>query len=583
MRKYIFLIIAISVLGTLFYWTILKKPQIPAQNADEWVIYRASKNNDVKIYTSPRPARKFIHWNGKLYIATAGGLFPFENDELLSPLTTADGLPSHNIRDALHYGSNIIVATDNGFAIIEPNTRITCIENVKNHDSNRINALTGNRKIVLATDCGLFAFDGDNIEKIADGCFKKIIEISSGFIAADTSGSIYRISGKNISKICTISQKISDIACYESNIFAATSRGCLKIDFDGHNIDTVRTTEPMTTMVKFFGETLFVAGFYGCDIFVDNHKIRTIGIPQRWGGIRDIVNFDERYLFCGDGGIIDDADRRLDENCLPSNRITAICKFDGEIWAGTFSSGLVHFDSFKWKSNNFRISPFINSLATDGAALWVGTDDGLARIGENVRIFGKKQGLNSNHITSIFYDGKYLWVTTNRGVCRSEKFGWRQYFVSDGLCGDHTYSIFSRNDDCWIATYGGVSEISSTKSRCFRRADGALKNDWATAVAISSDGVFIGTYGGGISRYTDEQWNFYEKDVIINPNAVALWNEKPVFGTAGDGILLWDGLNFIHLTRKNCLPSDEILSIFADGDYIWVGTTNGLCKFAPKI
>ncbi|RKZ26871.1 hypothetical protein DRQ29_04295, partial [bacterium] len=60
-------------------------------------------------------------------------------------------------------------------------------------------------------------------------------------------------------------------------------------------------------------------------------------------------------------------------------------------------------------------------------------------------------------------------------------------------------------------------------------------------------------------------------------------NEKPVFGTAGDGILLWDGLNFIHLTRKNCLPSDEILSIFADGDYIWVGTTDGLCKFAPKI
>ena len=585
MRKFYTTVIIIVIVasGIFLYFFSIRGHKNQTIHRSDWVISRACVNKDISVYTSPRPARKFVRWNGKIFVSTAGGLFPVENTKLAKPLTVADGLPSHDIYDAQLYGSDIILATDRGLAIVEPNYTITQITNPKNSRCNRINALAGSRKIIFATDNGLFDFDGDDVSKIADGKFDRIIEISGGYIITDSAGKIYRLSDEKIAPICAVHTPIHDIAYYDDKIFVATSRGCLKISTKGEIIDTVRTTEPMTTCVKFGSDTLLAAGFYGCDMFVADKKIRTIKIPLRWGGIRDITNYNGEYLLCGDGGVIDESGNSLDDGFLPSNRITAICEFDGEIWVGTFSDGISHFDGDRWEIEHFEFSPFINSLVSDGEALWVGTDDGLVRIAGNIKVFGKRDGLNSDHITALHFDGEHIWVATNRGVCESENFGWRQFYINDGLCGDHTYSIYSKDNDVWIATYGGITEISPVESRCFRRVDGALKNDWATAVIISDDGVFVGTYGGGISRYSNGQWKFYEKGAIVNPNAVALWRGKPVFGTAQNGILIWDGIDFVHFDTKNGLPSDEILSIFADENYIWLGTVDGIAKFSPNI
>jgi len=547
----------------------------------EWIIYSAVPHSQiVEIHTAPKPARKFIRWNGKIFVLTAGGMFTITEQTMDSVVTIKNGLPSSDIRDAIRWGNNLIIATSRGLVVLESSGKMTIIKNENVSSANQINSLAGWDEIFFSTNDGIFQFNGDNIYKISDHNLLQINKMDRNYWGFDSAGKIFNIpsSGDQIVQVADLQCKIFDMDYYDAKFLIATRKGCIRISSKGEIIDTIATTEPMVTMLKVHYDTLFVGGFWGVDIFYDRKIRRTVRVPIRWGGVRDIISIDGKYIICGDGGIIDENGNPLYEHLLPENKITGICRFHNELWVGTFSSGIAKYNSDGWQSPFRNISPFINDLATDKSALWIATDDGLVRIGADFYIFRKPDGLNSNNITTLHYDGQFLWAGTNRGVCRNEKFGWRQYYISDGLCGDHIYGISAYDGTGWIATYGGVTKIAPTGIECFRRCDEAIKNDWVTAIALSKDDVFVGTYGGGISRYHNNEWEFFQNGKIINPDAVTVWRGNPIFGTAGQGLLMWDGLDFFNLSQKMELPLYEILSIFSDDNYIWVGTTNGLVK-----
>jgi len=579
---FLVLLALIIITGLIFLWHGHK----PAREKSLWRFSTGVAAKNTQIFTSSKPARKFVIWNGKPYLVTQGGLFAIVNDELSIAMSTVDGLPSNDIRDAFNVDGNLMLATDNGLAIVEPCGRISVVKHSESAAANRINSLAVfGRELLLATDCGLFIMRGTDIRTISDGGrFVAATHSPGGFIIADDSGALFFTDGNIIDSLHLRLRQAAMLQYTFGKIAIATGRGALLVSLDGNHIDTLETSQRFTTLVKSYGDTIIAGGFFGADIIVNGIRVRTIEVPRQWGAVRDFIIDGREILLCGDGGVISGSGMPFKANTPPDNRITAICKHHGMLYVGTFSSGMAIFNGTQWLDAAFALpSPFVNSLVSDGEYLWAGVDGGLVRIGANATVFTRHNGLNSNTITSLYFDGDRLWAGTNKGVSCRHSTGWRQFYVSDGLCGDHIYSIAAERGVAWIAAYGGVSRIGADGSRCFQRADGALLNDWATAVAICKDGVFVGTYGGGISQYTAGEWKHHAEGAIINPNAVCVIEGRPVFGTANHGILAWDDMRFISIQSESGLPCDEILSLFADGEYIWVGTTHGLAKMQKSV
>src|SRR5262249_53664469 len=95
----------------------------------------------------------------------------------------------------------------------------------------------------------------------------------------------------------------------------------------------------------------------------------------------------------------------------------------GEIWAGTSHGGLNHLvnGQFKQETTASLTSNTILALAAgrDGD-LWVGTPDGLNRLGDGrVSRFTSNDGMPDDFVRSVYVDpSQVLWIGTRRGLSR---------------------------------------------------------------------------------------------------------------------------------------------------------------------
>lgn len=176
----------------------------------------------------------------------------------------------------------------------------------------------------------------------------------------------------------------------------------------------------------------------------------------------------------------------------------------------------------------------------------------------------------------------------------------------------------------WLGTDRGIVRFDGTRFRVLHKGNiPSIKNNSITSLHISRDGtLWIGTYGGGITRYKDGTFKNYSiEEGLTNHfiNAIAEDDEQTMwFGTTGDGVIqlknetftaitheqglsynivscllsdskgkLWvgteQGLNCINndgitiFTTADGLPGNNINTIFEDSrGYLWVGTTNGI-------
>lgn len=96
---------------------------------------------------------------------------------------------------------------------------------------------------------------------------------------------------------------------------------------------------------------------------------------------------------------------------------------------------------------------------------------------------------------------------------------------------------------------------------------------------------WIGTYWGGVAKFTNTQWTVYTDTNSAMPHysvrAVAIdEDDNKWFGTPL-GVVKFDGSNFtVYNTSNSVLPSDFVNLIRVDDDnQIWIGTNNGLAMF----
>jgi PAS domain S-box-containing protein len=241
---------------------------------------------------------------------------------------------------------------------------------------------------------------------------------------------------------------------------------------------------------------------------------------------------------------------------LPQNYVfTVIQARDGYLWIGT-RSGLARFDGVRFTSFDDRLRGQLResevwALAEDRAsALWIGTyGGGLTRLQHGrFTTFGAADGLPSVRIRSLAADlDGSLWIGTDNGLVHREgdRFtvvapaGFAPRQVITALHADASGVL-------WIGTESGLSSLRGGRLVDHTAAHPDTLSGVVSAIAGDDQkGLWVGVepgagHGGGLRRL------------------------------ANGGVTSYSG--------RDGLASEHIMSLAVDGDTIWAGTRQGLCR-----
>ncbi len=235
----------------------------------------------------------------------------------------------------------------------------------------------------------------------------------------------------------------------------------------------------------------------------------------------------------------------------------------GEVWAGTQLSGLVKIDANSinpipgYSAKHF---PTLTSLdirtiiSSPTKELWIGSaNNGVFRYlpKENqLENFTHRdsdpESISSNEIEALFQDKEgSLWVGTHKGLNRltieSGKFK-RYTTQNSGVPEDLIVSIFQSSEgQFWVGTLYGLASGTQHHFTTMDNSSYGLSSNSVNAFAKTTDGsLWVGT-DEGLNRLRPEANKFQWINGYTNPG----------------------------------ISSDVVMSLLADGDYLWIGTFNG--------
>ena len=296
-------------------------------------------------------------------------------------------------------------------------------------------------------------------------------------------------------------------------------------------------------------------------------------------------------------------------NLSNDNTTTMLISNSNKIYVGT-AEGINLYDK---KTDKFNLiypelkEEYVNSLAEDKYGnIWAGTENGLYKINvvtNAIERFESTDDVNTiseNYIYKVYYDGdKHIWVGTyDNGFCKLniENNKVTRYLLTreDGTIRGAFVKNFLKDSkgNIWICTDEGVvlfevdKNIFTWYENKVYDPYSLIDNNTFSILEDYSGLIWIGTYSG-VSTFDPYSTIGHYKNDPFNSKSI---NEKAVSGIyEDDDGLLWigtssSGVNILNkdrdvielLTTANGLSNNRITDIVGAGDYIFIGTYNGL-------
>lgn len=242
------------------------------------------------------------------------------------------------------------------------------------------------------------------------------------------------------------------------------------------------------------------------------------------------------------------------------------------------------------------------SAGQAGSGQELAADPGLPYVYTEWEHYTTKDGLPNDHIFAVKVDGPYVWLGTEDGLARLDKRNGKiqSWKMEDGL----PWKVISGIDvspktgDVWLALFGGgLARFSGGRFDHWHQLNSGLVNDVVYAVAVLEDDVWAATTAGA-SRFNTVtgEWTIYTEK---NAPMEEIWNYgvsardgKVYLGVWGSGVLEYDvakdqwnefldpdGEMEIDLYRD-----DGIVHVITTGvsyieDTLWVSTYFGACRY----
>lgn len=269
----------------------------------------------------------------------------------------------------------------------------------------------------------------------------------------------------------------------------------------------------------------------------------------------------------------------------------------GRIWAGT-NHGLYIVDNEEVTQVPLTSRQFayaISCIEPDPfGGMWVGSDAGLLYIkNDKIDLYTRRDGLSSNYIRCLEYDEHgYLWVGTyGRGVTVWGPAGSVETKGLDALGREEVMALYRDvNGKMWMGSQdkGLAAWNPADSSLQFLRERKGLANDHVRCIVSDRwQNLWIGTSGGGISKYAGQQFEHYNKaangfsgDYIYSVEAVG--EDEVWVANSGKGVDHYINGKVTHYGVDSGFTDFKVKSLFQSRDsVIWLGTEGqGLFYFA---
>lgn len=323
------------------------------------------------------------------------------------------------------------------------------------------------------------------------------------------------------------------------------------------------------------------------DIFVDG---KTVWIGTSGGVIRYDTASDQYKLWDNQTGLL-------------SNGIFHVSRLNGKLMVGTYGGGMSFLmDPEKGEWKNYNVPEGLGDafvydvLKMKNGDLWIATWSGANRIRggalddrtqwELYTVENTGGGLPNDWVYGLA-EGKNgeVWFATEGGLARFQNGKWNNWNHAKGLGAPYEKvkkDIEFKNDPAKISEH----HARQKQEMGLQDVNVAYNPNYIVAMAVARDGaVWVGTWGGGLSRFDGAKWKTYTTAEGLPGNHVFMLH----FDTKGQlwigtsrGLAQMDKDKFRVFTTGDGLYSDTVFSMDTGEDgSLWIGSFGGVTHLRP--
>jgi len=300
--------------------------------------------------------------------------------------------------------------------------------------------------------------------------------------------------------------------------------------------------------------------------------------------------YDDIYILTPKGIFIwkNDIDKfnlKILESGIVENYITGIKKYNDNLLISYFNSGI------DILNKNMVIKDFIkglngiNDILFKNDILYVATTNGLHLYDNNkiTKSYGKKDGILGRSISKIEWYKNSIFIGSEGGVSQKKENLFYSINGMHGLVNNRVNCLKKVNNYLFVGTLGGISILDGLKV-IKTLSNKAFKSRWITGIEFIKDTVYIGTYGGGVYKYS-LSGNVAQKEIVpiikekkrifINLNTLFNYKNKYLLaGTLKNGIFIYNIEKKEYFFLKD-LPSLNITAINVVDGKLFIGSDFG--------
>ncbi len=292
---------------------------------------------------------------------------------------------------------------------------------------------------------------------------------------------------------------------------------------------------------------------------------------------------------------------------LDQTNVGSIVQYSDNKYLAEINSLLYHFDPNEPVFKRIDIDDNIRGITFLGIneddQIYVGSESGKVYVSDeslsNFRLFYNS---SSGSVSSMCFIGSTFWIGySDNGIDVVDQDGllisrYRQEFSGDNHIPDNQIRkiVQRKNRDIWVGTFGGIAVISSMGNH-FIKPDlynGLPHTGIFELYADRNDGVWVGTWAGGLTYYHDSYYKFQHirkthNNTPLSMDVISSFAEDPdgkiLVGSENNGISTFDPVSLTYVEDKQGIskwPISRIKSIDTDqNNRHWFGTLyEGLWK-----
>ena len=289
---------------------------------------------------------------------------------------------------------------------------------------------------------------------------------------------------------------------------------------------------------------------------------------------------------------------------LLSNSVFHVSRLDGKLAIGTYGGGLTLLDEKTGKTENINVPEGLGDafvydmLKAKNGDLWIATWSGVNRIrGGALRDRSKwelhtvdntKGGLINDWVYGLA-EGKdgIIWMATEGGLVRYRNGKWDNWNHAKGLGAPFEKvkdAIQFKNDPAKVSQH----HARQKQEMGLQDVDVAYNPNYIVSLAVDRDGiVWVGTWGGGMSRFDGDKWQTFTTQEGLPGNHVSMLHVdrtgKLWIGT-NNGVAQSENGKFKTINVSDGLFSNTVFSMATSPDQsVWIGSFGGVAHIKKPV